>query len=52
MCRKMGYVRVRGFIANPLDRNLKEELEFIVNTPALFTRLFREVLLKGLCLRS
>jgi clan AA aspartic protease len=33
----MGYVRVRGFIANPLDRDLKAELEFIVDTGAIYT---------------
>lgn len=33
----MGYVRIRGVIANPLDRNLKEELEFIVDTGAIYT---------------
>jgi clan AA aspartic protease len=33
----MGYVRVRGFIANPLDRDWKAELEFIVDTGAIYT---------------
>ncbi|MEM3730463.1 MAG: clan AA aspartic protease [Candidatus Bathyarchaeia archaeon] len=33
----MGYVRVRGSIANPTERNLKRELEFIVNTGAIYT---------------
>ncbi|MEM2676649.1 MAG: clan AA aspartic protease [Candidatus Bathyarchaeia archaeon] len=37
MCHGMGYVRVRGFIANPIDRNLKAELEFIVDTGAIYT---------------
>jgi len=33
----MGYVRVRGIIANPLNRNLKDELEFIADTGAIYT---------------
>jgi clan AA aspartic protease len=33
----MGYVRVRGFVANPLNRDLKTELEFIVDTGAIYT---------------
>ncbi|MFQ6095243.1 MAG: retroviral-like aspartic protease family protein [Candidatus Bathyarchaeia archaeon] len=33
----MGYVRVRGIIANPLDRSIKEELEFIADTGAIYT---------------
>jgi len=33
----MGYVRVRGIIANPLNRNLKDELEFIADTGAMYT---------------
>jgi len=33
----MGYVRVSGVVANPLDRNLKLELEFIVDTGAIYT---------------
>ncbi|MEM0006707.1 MAG: clan AA aspartic protease [Candidatus Bathyarchaeia archaeon] len=43
MCRRVGCVRVRGFIANPLDRNLKEELEFIVDTGAIYTVIPRSV---------
>ncbi|MEM2917145.1 MAG: clan AA aspartic protease [Candidatus Bathyarchaeia archaeon] len=39
----MGYVRVRGFIANPIDRNLKEEMEFIVDTGAIYTVIPRSV---------
>jgi len=39
----MGYVRVRATIANPLDRNLKEELEFIVDTGAIYTVIPRNV---------
>ncbi|MEM2897126.1 MAG: retroviral-like aspartic protease family protein [Candidatus Bathyarchaeia archaeon] len=33
----MGYVRVRGVIVNTLDRNLAHELEFIVDTSAIYT---------------
>jgi len=33
----MGYVRIRGVIANSLDRNLNDELEFIVDTGAIYT---------------
>jgi clan AA aspartic protease len=33
----MGYVRVRGVIANPLNHDLKLELEFIVDTGAIYT---------------
>jgi len=33
----MGYVRVRGIIANTLNRNLKDELEFIADTGAIYT---------------
>ena len=33
----MRYVRVRGIIANPLNRNLKDELEFIADTGAIYT---------------
>jgi len=35
--KSIGHVRVRGVIANPLDRNLKQELEFIVDTGAIYT---------------
>lgn len=33
----MGYVRIRGVVANSLDRNLKEELGFIVDTGVIYT---------------
>jgi len=33
----MEYVRVHGTIANPLNRNLKDELEFIADTGAIYT---------------
>jgi len=39
----MGYVRVRGIIANPLNRDLNHELEFIVDTGAMYTVIPRSV---------
>jgi clan AA aspartic protease len=33
----VGYVRVRGTVANPSDRSLSVELEFIVDTGAIYT---------------
>lgn len=33
----VGYVRVRGTVANPSERGLKVELEFIVDTGAIYT---------------
>jgi clan AA aspartic protease len=33
----VGYVRVRGVVANVSDRNLRVELEFIVDTGAIYT---------------
>ena len=33
----MGYVRVRGTVANPSDHDLKVELEFLVDTGAIYT---------------
>lgn len=33
----MGYARVRGSVANSLNRDLKVELEFIVDTCAIYT---------------
>lgn len=33
----MGYVRVRGVIANTLNRDLKLDLEFIVDTGAIYS---------------
>ena len=39
----MGYVRIRGVIANPLDRELKQELEFIVDTGAIYTVIPRDI---------
>lgn len=37
------YVRVRGGIANPLDHNVRDELEFIVDTGAIYTVIPRSV---------
>ncbi|MDI6805840.1 MAG: retroviral-like aspartic protease family protein [Candidatus Bathyarchaeia archaeon] len=33
----VGYVRVRGIVANPFDHSLKVDLEFIVDTGAIYT---------------
>ena len=33
----MGHVRVCGTVANPLNRSLKDELEFIADTGATYT---------------
>jgi predicted aspartyl protease len=33
----LGYVRVRGTVANPSDRSLRVELEFVVDTGAIYT---------------
>jgi clan AA aspartic protease len=33
----VGYVRVRGTVANPSDHSLRVELEFIVDTGAIYT---------------
>jgi len=33
----MGYVRVRGAVANPLKREVRVELEFIADTGAIYT---------------
>ncbi|MGB9756684.1 MAG: clan AA aspartic protease [Candidatus Bathyarchaeales archaeon] len=33
----VGYVRVRGTVANPSDRSLRAELEFVVDTGAIYT---------------
>jgi len=33
----VGYVRVRGTVANPSDRSLRVDLEFIVDTGAIYT---------------
>ncbi len=39
----MGYVRVHGTIANPLNRNLKDELEFIADTRAIYTVISKNI---------
>jgi aspartyl protease family protein len=33
----LGYVRVRGTVANPVDHDLKVDLEFLVDTGAIYT---------------
>ena len=33
----MGYARIKGYVANPTKRELKVELEFIVDTGAIYT---------------
>ncbi len=39
----MEYVRVRGTIANALDHDLKTELEFIVDTGAIYTVITKSI---------
>lgn len=39
----MGYVRVRGLVANSSDHELKIELEFLVDTGAIYTVLPKSV---------
>jgi clan AA aspartic protease len=39
----MGYVRVRGVVANPLEHGLRVELEFVVDTGAIYTVIPRSV---------
>lgn len=39
----MGYVRVRAVIANSLDHDLKKELEFLVDTGAIYTVITKSV---------
>jgi len=39
----MGYVRVRGFVANPLRRDLRVEVEFIVDTGTIYTMIPRGI---------
>jgi len=41
--RFKGYVRVRGIVANAQNRRLKRELEFIVDTGAIYTVIPRSV---------
>lgn len=33
----LGYVRVKGVVANPIKRDLKMEIEFIADTGAIYT---------------
>lgn len=39
----LGYVRVHATIANPFKRNLQMELEFIVDTGAIYTVISKKV---------
>ncbi len=39
----MGYVRVKGIIANPFRRELKLEIEFIADTGAIYTMIPRYI---------
>lgn len=39
----LGYVRVQAKIANPLKRNLEKELEFIVDTGAIYTVISKKI---------
>ncbi|MGQ9624889.1 MAG: retroviral-like aspartic protease family protein [Candidatus Bathycorpusculaceae bacterium] len=39
----VGYVRVRGTVANPSERSLKMELDFIVDTGAIYTVITKRV---------
>jgi len=43
----VGYVKVKGFVANPLKKDKRIELEFLVDTGSLYTSL-PESLLKQL----
>jgi predicted aspartyl protease len=39
----MGYVRVRAVVANSLDHDLKVELEFVIDTGAIYTVITKSV---------
>jgi len=39
----VGYVRVKGTVANPSERSLKMELDFIVDTGAIYTVITKSV---------
>ena len=47
MVNAMGYVKVKGVVANPFERGKRLELEFLVDTGAMYTSL-PESLLKQL----
>ena len=40
----MGYVRVRGIIANPFKRDLRIDVEFIADTGAIYTMIPRYIM--------
>ncbi len=39
----LGYVRVRGVIANPFNRELRTEVEFIADTGAIYTTIPKDI---------
>ena len=39
----MGYVRVRGIVANPVKRSLRVEVEFVADTGAIYTVIPRSI---------
>ncbi|PUA34017.1 MAG: hypothetical protein B7O98_00985 [Zestosphaera tikiterensis] len=39
----MGYVRVKGVIANPLKREVRVEVEFIADTGAIYTMISKTI---------
>jgi len=39
----VGYVRVKGVVANPLRRDIKVEVEFIADTGAIYTVIPRSI---------
>jgi len=39
----MGYVRVKGFVSNPLKREVRVEVEFIAGTGAVYTMIPRTI---------
>jgi len=39
----MGYVRVKGVVANPLKREIRVEVEFIADTGAIYTVIPRTI---------
>jgi len=42
-CDCLGYVRVLGTIANPLNHDLKLELDFLVDTGAIYTVISKSI---------
>jgi len=39
----LGYARVKGFIANPMRRDLKLEVEFVADTDAIYTMIPKSI---------